>query len=180
MNTKDFWKIFNSDKSVMILTDCPKGYDVYRLMKPLQKIYGADLCSTQKFDERFDKVEDFDIILRTGYNIDGNRLICAHLFEYDRVSKQLKVDNDKVYKILPDYDGYVYRIQKTQIKAQDEWDGLRKQILWTMFCGRWEEIPAGDSGAMLSLENRISFLCSVFLPEFILRWLILAQSTKII
>lgn len=161
MNTKDYWKIFNSDKSVMILTDCPKTYHdgdgIYHLMKSLQKIYGADLCSTQKFDERFDKVEDFDIILRTGYNIDGNRLICAHLFEYDKDSKKLKVDNDKVYKILPDYDGYVYRIQRTQIKAQDEWNGLRKQILWTMgddSCWRfWGDAQFGGQN-IIPLERK--------------------------
>jgi hypothetical protein len=132
MDTKDFWKIFTTDKSIVILTDCPKGYDVYRLMKPLQKIYGSGLCSTQKFDERFDKIEDFNIILRTGYNIDGNRLISAHLFEYDKEKKILTVDNKKKLKVIYDFDGYVYRIMKTQIKCQDGWNGFRKFILGTM------------------------------------------------
>jgi hypothetical protein len=132
MNTKDFWKIFTTDKSIVILTDCPKGYDVYRLMKPLQKIYGSNLCSTQKFDERFDKIEDFNIILRTGYNLDGNRLISAHLFEYDKEKKILTVDNKKKLKVVYDFDGYVYRIMKTQIKCQDGWNGLRKLIIGTM------------------------------------------------
>ncbi len=132
MNTKDFWKIFTIDKSVVILTDCPKEYDVYRLMKPLQKIYGTGLCSTQKFDERFDKIEDFDIILRTGYNLDGNRLISAHLFDFDAKSNILKVNNEKSFKIIEDFDDYVYRIQKTQIKCRNGWNGLRNHILWTM------------------------------------------------
>ena len=132
MNTKDFWKIFDSLDGHVILTDCPKNYSVYKLMKALQKIYGWQLCGQQKFDERFDKIEDFDIILRTGYNLDGNRLISAHLFEYDKEKNILTVDNKKSFRIVEDRDGYVYRIQKTQIKAQDGWNGLRKHILWTM------------------------------------------------
>ena len=132
MNTKDYWKIFTTDKSIVILTDCPKGYDVYKLMKPLQKIYGSNLCSTQKFDEKFDKIEDFNIILRTGYNLDGNRLISAHLFDYDPKTNLLLVNNTKSFRIMEDSDGYVYRIMKTQIKCQDGWNGLRKHILWTM------------------------------------------------
>lgn len=131
MNTKDYWKIFTTDKSVMILTDCPKSYDVYKLMKPLQKIYGAELCSTQKFDERFDNIENFDIILRTGYNLDGNRLISAHLFEYDKEKKVLRVDNNKLFKIIEEY-GVVYSIGKKFIKCADGWNGFRKHILWTM------------------------------------------------
>ena len=134
-DTKDFWKIFNSDKSVMILTDCPRtfkdGEGVYFLMKCLQKIYGQDLCSIQKFDERFDKIEDFDIILRTGYNLDGNRLISVHLFEYDRKKNELTVDRGKPRSIEIDYE-YTYQIRKTLIRAVDGWDGLRKHILWTM------------------------------------------------
>ena len=132
MNTKDFWKIFTTDKSVVILTDCPKSYDVYKLMKPLQKIFGDGLCSTQKFDERFDKIEDFNIILRTGFNLDGNRLISAHLFVYDKDTNKLKVDNNRIFKIVEDFDDYVYRIQMTQIKCRNGWKGLREHILWTM------------------------------------------------
>lgn len=132
MNTKDFWKIFTTDKNIVILTDCPNGYDVYKLMKPLQKIYGSNLCSTQKFDERFDKIENFNIILRTGYNLGGNRLISAHLFDYDPKTNFLLVDNEKSFRIIEDSDGFVYRIMKTRIKCQDGWNGLRKHILWTM------------------------------------------------
>jgi hypothetical protein len=136
MNTKDYWKIFNADKSIMILTDVPKNYrngdGVYRLMKCLQKIYGNDLCGTQKFDERFDKIEDFDIILRTGYNLDGNRLLSAHLFEYDRKRKTIKVDNGRERKLCDDCPGYVYKIRQTKISAQYGWDGFRAHILWTM------------------------------------------------
>ena len=149
MKKEDLWKIFTTDKSVIILTDCPKEYDVYRLMKPLQKIYGAGLCSTQKFDERFDKIEDFDIILRTGYNLDGNRLISCHLFEYDKENNSLKVDNKKSFKIVENRDGYVYRIQKTQIKAERGWKGFREHILWTMgkdSCwSHWGDAQFGDS-----------------------------------
>lgn len=148
MNTKDYWKIFTTDKSVIILTDCPKGYDVYKLMKPLQKVYSSELCSTQKFDERFDKIEDFDIILRTGYNLDGNRLISAHLFEYDKEKNVLKVDNKKFYKIVDDYD-FVYSIGKKFIKCQNGWNGFRKHILCTMgddSCWRhWGDAQFGES-----------------------------------
>lgn len=157
MNTKDYWKIFTTDKSVMILTDCPKGYDVYKLMKPLQKIYGAELCSTQKFDERFDKIEDFDIILRTGYNLDGNRLISAHLFEYDKEKNVLKVDNKKFYKIVDDYD-FVYSIGKKFLKCKNGWNGFRKHILWTMgddsCCRFWGDAQFGEQD-IIPL-NRIS------------------------
>ena len=134
-DTEDFWKIFNSDKSVMILTDCPNtfkdGDGVYFLMKHLQPIFGSDLNGFQKFDERFDKIEDFDIILRTGYNLDGNRLISVHLFEYDRKKNELTVDRGKPRRIEIDYE-YTYQIRKTLIRAVDGWDGLRKHILWTM------------------------------------------------
>lgn len=131
MNTKDFWKIFTTDKSVMILTFAPQGYDVYRLMKSLQDIYGSDLCSTQKFDERFDKIEDFDIILRTGYNLDGNRLICAHLFEYDKKSKKMTLDRQKSWRIVEDNE-FVYSFRQTIVKCMDGWNGFRKHVLWTM------------------------------------------------
>ena len=131
MNTKDFWKIFTTDESVMILTDCPKGYDVYKLMKPLQKIYGSDLCSTQKFDERFDKIEDFNIILRTGFNLDGNRLISVHLFEYDKDKNEITMDNQKVWEIVEDSE-FVYSIKKTILKCMRGWNGFREHIIWTM------------------------------------------------
>ena len=135
MNTKDYWKIFNADKSVMILTDVPKtyhnGYGAYNLCHHLQKVYGYGLCSIQKFDERFDKIEDFDIILRTGYNLEGNRLISAHLFEYDKEKKTLRVDNNKVFKIIADSE-YTFSIGKKFIRCIGEWNGLRKHILWTM------------------------------------------------
>lgn len=134
-DTKDFWKIFNSDNSVMILTDCPKTFEngdgVYFLMKHLQVIYGDDLNGMQKFDERFDKIEDFDTILKTGYNIWGNRLISAHLFEYDRDKNLLTVDLGKPRRIERDCE-YTYDIHKTFIRANDGWDGLRRHILWTM------------------------------------------------
>lgn len=135
MNTKDFWKIFNSDKSVMILTDCPNNFKdgdgVYFLMKRLQQFFGDDLNGFQKFDERFDKIEDFDIILQTGYNLDGNRLIAVHLFEYDRKKNELTVDREKPRRIEIDYE-YTYYFRKTFIRAVDGWGGLRKHILWTM------------------------------------------------
>lgn len=135
MNTKEFWKIFNSDKSVVILTDCPNNFKdgdgIYFLMKQLQPIFGSDLNGFQKFDERFDKIEDFDIILRTGYNLDGNRLISVHLFEYDKKENKLTVDRGKARRIEEDSE-YTYKIGKTLIKAADGWNGLRKHILWTM------------------------------------------------
>lgn len=134
-DTKDYWKIFNSDKSVMILTDCPNtfknGDGVYFLMKHLQPIFGSDLNGFQKFDERFDKIEDFDIILEAAYNIDGNRLIGANLFEYDKVKNELKIDLGKPREIELDHE-FVYQIKKTKIKAQDGWQGFREHILWTM------------------------------------------------
>ena len=134
-DTKDFWKIFNSDKSVMILTDCPRtfkdGEGVYFLMKCLQKIYSQDLCCIQKFDERFDKIEDFDIILEAAYNIDGNRLIGANLFEYDKVKNELKIDLENPRRIERDYE-YTYQIRKTFIRAIHGWDGLRNFIVGTM------------------------------------------------
>lgn len=136
MNTKDYWKIFNTDKSVVVLTDVPKNYrngdGVYHLMKCLQKVYGNDLCSFQKFDERFDKIEDFNKILRTGYNFDGNRLLSAHLFEYDEEKSIIRVDRDKGRKLCENHNGYVYQIRKTKISAQYGWDGFRSHILWTM------------------------------------------------
>ena len=135
MNTKDFWKIFTADKSVMVLTFVPKefrnGDGVYFLMKNLQKIYGAELCSMQKFDERFDKIEDFDIILRTGYNLDLNRLICVHLFEYDKKSEKMTLDRQKSWKIVEDSE-FVYSFKQTIVKCMDGWSGFRKHIIWTM------------------------------------------------
>lgn len=133
MNTKDYWKIFNSDKSVVILTDVPSSYEdgVYRLMKSLQNIYGHELCSYQKFDERFDKIEDFNIILRTGYNLDGNRLLSAHLFEYDPKTQKVTVDRKRAWKIVEDRE-YVYSIKFSTMKCIDGWDGFRRHILWTM------------------------------------------------
>lgn len=134
-DTKDYWKIFNSDKSVMILTDCPNtfknGDGVYFLMKRLQGIYGDDLNGFQKFDERFDKIEDFDIILETAYNIWGTRLIGANLFEYEKVKNELKIDLGKPREIELDYE-FVYQIKKTKIKAREGWKGFREHILWTM------------------------------------------------
>lgn len=131
MKKEDLWKIFTTDKSVMILTDCPKEYDVYKLMKPLQKYFGWELCSTQKFDERFDKIEDFDIILRTGYNIDGNRLLSVHLFEYDKEKETVTMDRQKTWKIVEDRE-FVYSIKKTIMKCIRGWNGFREHILWTM------------------------------------------------
>jgi len=151
MNTKDYWKIFNADKSIVILTDVPKNYrngdGVYHLMKCLQKIYGNDLCGTQKFDERFDKVENFNIILRTGYNIDGNRLVSAHLFDYDKDSQKLTVDNKRTWKLVEDRE-FTYSIKMTIIKCIDGWNGLRRHILWTMgddSCWRhWGDTQFGE------------------------------------
>ena len=160
MNTKDYWKIFTTDKSIVILTDVPNEYHngdgVYILMKQLQKIYGSNLCSFQKFDESSDKIEDFNIILRTGYNIDGNRLLCAHLFDYDPKTEILLVDNTKSLRMKEDHE-YVYRVQKTQIKCIDGWNGLRKHILWTM--GRdacwtfWGDSQFGEQN-IISLERK--------------------------
>lgn len=134
-DTEDFWKIFNSDKSVMILTDCPNtfknGDGVYFLMKHLQPIFGSDLNGFQKFDERFDKIEDFDIILEAAYNIWGNRLIGANLFEYDKGKNELKIDLENPRRIERDYE-YTYQIRKTFIRAIDGWDGLRNFIVGTM------------------------------------------------
>lgn len=160
MNTNDLWKIFTTDKSIVILTDVPRNYHngdgVYILMKQLQEIYGNNLCSTQKFDERFDKIEDFNIILKTGYNLDGNRLICAHLFDFDPKTNLLLVDNTKSLRMKEDNE-FVYRIQKTQIKCIDGWNGLRKHILWTM--GRdtcwtfWGDAQFGEQN-IISLERK--------------------------
>lgn len=76
MNTKNFWKIMGGGQ--LILTHCPDtfkdGGGVYYLMKCLQQIYGAELCGFQKFDGRFDKIEDFNTILKTGFNLDDNRI----------------------------------------------------------------------------------------------------------
>lgn len=134
-DTKDFWKIFNSDKSVMILTDCPNNFKngdgVYFLMKHLQPIFGSDLNGFQKFDDKFDKIEDFDIILEAAYNIDGNRLIGVNLFEYDKVKNELKIDLGKPREIELDFE-FTYKIMKTKILAIHGWDGLRKFIVGTM------------------------------------------------
>lgn len=135
MNTKDFWKIFNADKSVMILTDCPNtfkdGDGVYYLMKRLQQIYGAKLCGSQKFDDRFDRIEDFDTILKIGFNLDGNRLISAHLFEYDKKENSVRIDLGRGRMIVQDYE-YTYQIRKTIIRAIDGWNGLRRFIVESM------------------------------------------------
>ena len=107
-------------------------------------------------DERFDKIEDFNIILKTGYNLDGNRLICAHLFDFDPKTNLLLVDNTKSLRMKEDNE-FVYRIQKTQIKCIDGWNGLRKHILWTM--GRdtcwtfWGDAQFGEQN-IISLERK--------------------------
>lgn len=152
MKAETLWKIFTTDKSVMILTDVPRNFrngdGAYFLMKQLQKIYGSDLCSIQKYDERFDKIEDFDIILRTGFNLDGNRLLSVHLFEYDKKKKTVKVNCGNPRKMENDNDGYTYRIRQTKINAQDGWNGFRKFILWTMgddSCSRfWGDAQFGE------------------------------------
>lgn len=134
MDTKHFWKITGED-GLVILTDVPPTYrngdGVYFLMKELQKIYGPHLCGQQKFDGRFDKLRDFDIILKTGYNLSGTRLISAHLFEYDKEKGILTVNRSKSFRIVQDWK-YTYQIQKTQIRCIDGWNGLRKFILGTM------------------------------------------------
>lgn len=156
MNTKDYWKIFTTDKSIVILTDCPKGYDVYKLMKPLQKIYGSNLCSTQKFDERFDKIEDFNIILRTGYNLDGNRLLSVHLFEYDKKEETVTMDHQKTWKIVEDHE-FVYSFKKTIMKCIRGWNGFREHILWTMgrdsCCTFWGDSIARTFGLSPIMGN---------------------------
>lgn len=130
----NFWKIFNWDSSVCVLTYVPDEYfdkdGVYKLMKQLQKVYGYKLSGYQKFDERFDKAESFNRILRTSYNLDGNRLICAHLFDFNPETNELVVDNAKKYKIVDGEFGYVYRVRKNTIKT--DWDTFRRHILWTM------------------------------------------------
>lgn len=133
MNTKNFWKIMGGGHT--ILTDCPNtfkdGDGVYYLMKRLQQIYGTKLCGFQKFDDRFDKIEDFDTILKTGFNLDGNRLISCHLFEYDKDKNEVTINRGKPREMEVDYE-YAYRITKKRIGAKDGWDGLRRHILWTM------------------------------------------------
>lgn len=130
---KNFWKISNSDRSVEILTYVPSEYHngdgVYPLMKQLQKIYGWELCTTQMFDERFDKLESFNTILRTAFNLDGTRLICANLFDYNPKTNVLRVD-DKDYKITEKETDYIYRVKKKSIATN--WDTFREQIVWTM------------------------------------------------
>ncbi len=136
MEKENFWKIFNSDKSVVILTHVAKEYDVNKIVKKLQKVFGDDLCSFQKFDERFDKIEDFDIILRTSYNVWGNRLISATLFEHTKENDDdfVTINKQKTFRIIPDSE-FTYKFLKRTIKASHCWDGFRRHLCqWMNFC----------------------------------------------
>lgn len=133
MNTKNFWKIMGGGQ--LILTDCPNtfkdGDGVYYLMKCLQQIYGEELCGFQKFDGRFDKIDDFNTILKTGFNLDDNRLISCHLFEYDKDKNEVTINRGEPREMEVDYE-YAWRITKKKVGAMDGWVGFRKNVLWTM------------------------------------------------
>ena len=137
MNTENFWKIFNGDKSVMVLTYVSPEYansdGVYRLMKKLQKVFGSDLCGYQKFDERFDRIEDFDRILKVNFNVWGTRLIYANLFEYDKDSDSVTIDRQTSRKIVVDHE-FTYSFKKTILKCIGGWNGFRKHLCdWQNF-----------------------------------------------
>lgn len=143
MNTENFWKIFNGDKSVMILTyvapEYANGDGVYRLTKKLQKVFGSDLCGYQKFDERFDRIEDFDKILKVNFNVYGTRLIYANLFEYDKDSETVTIDRQTSRKIVVDYE-FTYSFKKTILKCCGGWNGFRNHL-----CG-WQNFSVNEFG----------------------------------
>lgn len=143
METKNFWKIFNGDKSVVILTyvapEYADGDGVYKMMKKLQKVFGSDLNGYQKFDERFDKIEDFDRILRINFNVWGTRLCYANLFEYDKETETVTIDRQISRKVVEDYE-YTYSFKKTIVRCINGWDGLRKHL-----CG-WQNFSINEYG----------------------------------
>lgn len=141
MKMENFWKIF-IDNQTKILTYVPSEYKngdgVYHIMKQLQKIYGWRLNGYQKYSEMIvngkplDSIDDFNIILRTGYNVWGTRLISAHLFHYNPDSERILVDNNKIYKVDVCSPEYVYKVQKKQILANNGWRGFREYIVKSM------------------------------------------------
>lgn len=146
IDTKDYWKVSNG--SEVILTFAAPEYGIDKLLTKIQSVIGKDFCSFQKFDERFDKIEDFDNIFRTGFNYSGTRLLTAHLFEYDSKKNVLTVDRKRSWKIVRDYE-FTYSILSTIIKCIGEWEGLRRHILWTMCADTcwtfWGDAQFGES-----------------------------------
>lgn len=146
MEKENFWKIFNDDKSVMILTFVPKEYGngdgAYKLMKKLHKVFGPTLCGYQKFDERFDKIEDFDTILRVNYNIWGERLISATLFEYDKETQNVCIDRQQTRKVFESWE-YTYQFSiPNSLYAIDGWNGFRRHL-----CG-WQNFAVNEFGML--------------------------------
>ena len=127
------WKIIDAQNDVTVLTYVPSEYDVCKIMYKLQAVFGKTLDSFQKFDERFEKIEDFDKILRASYNIDGNVLISAWLFEYDADKNVVTVDRQRNFRMIEKF-GWVQRFTKTTLTAAWGWQGFSKHLIdWCNF-----------------------------------------------
>lgn len=137
MNKMEYWwKIMGNGVTVLtyIAPEYNDGDGVYAIMKKLQRVYGPGLCSTQKYDPQRDKIEDFNTILRTVFNLDGNRLIAAELFEYDRKTNKVTINRQQTYAVREKY-GYTYSFRTTYVGCDGGWAGLRRFLLsWMDFC----------------------------------------------
>lgn len=128
----------DSANNVTILTYVPAEYGngdgAYKLMKKLQKVFGPTLCSYQKFDEKFDKIEDFDTILRVDYNIWGERLICATLFEYDKKTNILTINRQQKREVFTSWE-FTYKFSiRNSLYSIRGWEGFRKHLCdWQNF-----------------------------------------------
>ena len=157
MRTENFWKIMDITNNVTVLTFVPKEYGngdgVYKLMKKLQKVFGPTLCSCQKYDERFDRIEDFDVILRVHYNLRGERLIQADLFEYDKETETLTINRQQKRRVYHS-NTFVYSFRtRGCVYAMNGWDGLRRHL-----CD-WQNFSVGEfnslgTHSLLELETK--------------------------
>lgn len=144
MKQENFWKIQDTHNNVVILTYVPEEYGngdgVYKLMKKLQKVFGQTLCGFQKFDPEFDKIEDFNIVLRVNYNIWGNRLISATLFEYDKEKNIVTIDRQQRRKVVENWE-YTYSFKcKPLLKCIGGWEGFRKHLC------EWQNFSVNEFG----------------------------------
>lgn len=141
MNTENFWKIQDITNKVTVLTYVPQEYGngdgAYKVMKKLQKIFGTTMCSCQKFDERFDNINDFDTILRVNFNVWGERMIEAWLFEFDKENNSVTIDRQTSRKFVEDWE-YTYSFRQTIIKAIGGLKGFKKHLL------EWQNFSIGE------------------------------------
>ena len=104
-----------NDNYHKVLTDC-RGYN--------KDINGFQCCESEEEFNNFNKV------LFVHYNVYGEPLNNL-LINFDFNNNTITFNNGKSYKVKECND-YVYKIQKTQIKANEGVKGLYKHIIKTL------------------------------------------------